>query len=113
MDGYYIEIDRSANGVDRSADGTPAGMPQLQFTSEANLGGSKVTASENILYSSIVPTYDIITPGSSTSASAAIRSVTGTSVSGNETSFLDNGFEPIQLNTLNRLKSVRVQHSLQ
>jgi hypothetical protein len=84
------------------------GRPQLQFTSEANLGGSKVIASENILYSSIVPTYDIITPGSSTSASAAIRSVTGTSVSGNESSFLDNGFEPIQLNTLNRLKSVRI-----
>jgi hypothetical protein len=108
LDGYYIEIDRSTNGVNRSVDGTPSGMPQLQFTSEANLGGSKVTASENILYSSIVPTYDIITPGSSTSASAVIRSVTGTSVSGNETSFLDNGFEPIQLNTLNRLKSVRV-----
>ena len=106
LDGYYLVIDRSINGVDRSADVT--GRPQLQFTSEANLGGSKVIASENILYSSIVPTYDIITPGSSTSASAAIRSVTGTSVSGNESSFLDNGFEPIQLNTLNRLKSVRI-----
>jgi hypothetical protein len=108
LDGYYIEIDRSINGVDRSVDGTPSSMPQLQFTSEANLGGSKVIVSENILYSSIVPTYDIITPGSSTSASAAIRSITGTSVSGNETSFLDNGFEPIQLNTLNKLKSIRV-----
>jgi len=109
LDGYYLEIDRSStNGVNRSSDGSTAGMPQLQFTSEANLGGSKVLASENILYSSIVPTYDIITPGSSTSASAVVRSVTGTSVDGNETSFLDNGFEPIQLNTLNKLKSIRV-----
>ena len=108
LDGYYLQINRSTNGENRSADGTPTGMPQLQFTSESTLGGSKVLASENILYSSIVPTYDIITPGSSTSVSAVIRSVSGTSASGNETSFLDNGFEPIQLNTLNTLKSVRL-----
>jgi hypothetical protein len=108
LDGYYLEIDRTTNGVNRSADGSPAGMPQLQFTSESTLGGSKVLASENILYSSIVPTYDLITPGSSTSVSAVIRSVSGTSVSGNETSFLDNGFEPVQLNALNTLRSVRL-----
>ena len=110
LDGYYLEIDRSANGtnVNRSSDGSTAGMPQLQFTSESTLGGSKVLASENILYSSIVPTYDIITPGSSTSVSSVIRTVSGTSASGTETSFLDNGFEPIQLNTLNTLKSVRL-----
>jgi hypothetical protein len=108
LDGYYLEIDRTTNGIDRSADGSTAGMPQLQFTSESTLGGSKVLASENILYSSIVPTYDLITPGSSTSVSAVIRSVSGTSVSGNETSFLDNGFESIQLNSLNTLKTVRL-----
>jgi len=108
LDGYYLEIDRAINGVNRSSDGSPTGMPQLQFISQANLGGSKVFASENILYSSVVPTYDIITPGSSTSVSASIRSVSGTSVDGNETSFLDNGFEPIQLNTLNILKTVRL-----
>jgi hypothetical protein len=108
LDGYYLQINRSANGENRSADESTAGMPQLQFTSESTLGGSKVLASENILYSSIVPTYDLITPGSSTSVSAVIRSVSGTSVSGNETSFLDNGFEPIQLNALNTLKTVRL-----
>ena len=108
LDGYYLEIDRTTNGVNRSADGSPARMPQLQFTSESTLGGSKVLASENILYSSIVPTYDLITPGSSTSVSAFIRSVSGTSVSGSETSFLDNGIEPVQLNALNTLRSVRL-----
>ena len=108
LDGYYLEIDRTTNGVNRSADGSPAGMPQLQFTSESTLGGSKVLASENILYSSVVPTYDLITPGSSTSVSAFIRSVSGTSVSGSETSFLDNGIEPVQLNALNTLRSVRL-----
>lgn len=112
LDGYYLQIDRTANGENRSIDGlisgSAANAPQLQFTSESTLGGSKVLASENILYSSIVPTYDLITPGSSTSVSAVIRSVSGTSVSGNETSFLDNGFEPVQLNALNTLRSMRL-----
>ena len=108
LDRYYIEIDRSSNGVNRSSDGTPTNMPELSFTSEANLGGSKVLATENIQYSSVVPNYDIITPGSSTSATAIVRTTSGTSVSGSETSFLDNGFEPIELNTLNRLTSVRL-----
>jgi hypothetical protein len=110
LDGYYLQINRSENGTNtnRSSDGSTAGMPQLQFTSESTLGGSKVLASENILYSSIVPTYDLITPGSSTSVSAVIRSVSGTSVSGSETSFLDNGIEPVQLNALNTLRSVRL-----
>jgi hypothetical protein len=105
LDGYYLEIDRTSNGTNRSIDGI---MPQLQFTSESSLGGSNILATENILYSSIVPTYDIITPGSSTSVSSAIRSISGTSVSGTETSFLDNGFEPIQLNSLNIMKTVRL-----
>jgi hypothetical protein len=105
LDRYYVEIDRVLNGTNRSLDTT---VPQLSFTSEANLGGSKVLATENIQYSSVVPYYDIITPGSSTSATARIRTTSGTSVGGNETSFLDNGFEPIQLNALNQLRTVRL-----
>ena len=105
LDEYYIEIDRTSNGTNRSIDGT---NPEVSFTSEANLGGPKVLATENINYSSIVPKYDIVIPGSSTSSTAIIRTTSGTSVSGNETSFLDNGFEPVQLNSLNSLRSVRL-----
>jgi hypothetical protein len=109
LDEYYIEIDRSsATGIDRTTDGTPANMPQVCFTSEANLGDSRVLATENIQYSSIVPNYDIITPGSSTSINSIVRTISGTSVGGNETSFLDNGFEQIQLNSLNSFNSVRL-----
>ena len=105
LDRYYVEIDRTLNGTNRNSDTT---IPQLSFTSEANLGGSKVLSTENIQYSSIVPYYDIVTPGSSTSATARIRTTSGTSVGGNETSFLDNGFESIQLNALNQLRTVRL-----
>jgi hypothetical protein len=108
MDDHYIEIDRTSNGTDRSVDGTPTNTPELSFTSEANLGGPKVLSTKNINYSSLVPSYDIVTPGSSTSCTGIIRTTSGTSVSGNETSFLDNGFQPVQLNSLNSLRSVRL-----
>jgi len=108
IDDYYIIIDRSANGVDRSVDGTPTGMPQLNFSSEASTGGIDCRATENIMFDSIVPTYDIITPGSSTSISGTIRTISGTSVDGTEASFNDNGFEPVGINVLNTFNSTRI-----
>lgn len=108
IDNYYIEIDRTSNGVNRSSDNTPSGYPQLSFSSELTSGGSKVFASENIQYDSIIPFYDIATPTSATSISAKIRSISGTSVSGNEVSFQDLGYEDIQLNSLNTLTSSRI-----
>jgi hypothetical protein len=106
MDDYHIEIDRSTNGPDRSSDsGT---YPQLSFDDLRQLGGNNVTASQNIIYNSIIPTYDVLTPGSLTSVNASIRTISGTSVDGTETSFLDNGYETVQLNTLNTFNTVRV-----
>ena len=113
IDGYYLQIDRSINGVDRDTDGTPSNMPELSFTNEASLGGSNVRATENIQYSALIPNYNIITPGNATSATGTIRTVTGTSVGGNETSFLDNGFESVELNKLNLLNSIRIVCSKQ
>ena len=110
-DGYYIEIDRSATGgygINRSTDGTPANMPQLSFTIEESVGGSNVRASENISYTSLLPTYDVLTPGTTTSASATIRTITGTSIDGTEASFNDQGFEPVVLNVLNALNTTRI-----
>ena len=104
-DAYFVEIDRSSNGVDRSVD---TSIPQLSFNSLKSLGGANIKATENILFTGVVPTYDMIVPGNSTSVSANIRTVTGTSVDGNETSFLDNGFEPVQLNSLNLLDTSRI-----
>jgi hypothetical protein len=105
IDDYHIEIDRSENGVDRSVDTLT--FPELSFASESNIGGSNVYATSNITYNALVPSYEVITP-SNTSVTATIRTTSGTSVGGNETSFLDNGFEPVQLNTLNVLESVRL-----
>ena len=108
IDGYYLKIDRSTNGTNRNTDVSSPNMPELSFTNESSLGGSNVRATENIQYSALTPNYNIITPGNATSATATIRTVTGTSVDGNETSFLDNGFESIELNKLNVLNSTRI-----
>jgi hypothetical protein len=66
MDSYYIQIDRTSNGIDRSSD--LPGLPELSFTNESNAGGSNVYATTNILYNSIVPSYDLITPGNNSNA---------------------------------------------
>ena len=108
LDHYHIAVDRSSNGVDRSVDGTPSGMPQLNFSNEASTGGENSRATENILYTSIIPTYDILTPGSSTSVTGTIRTVSGTSVNGSESSFNDNGFEPVGINVLNVFNTPRI-----
>ena len=106
FDDYYIEIDRSANGVDRSSDST--GKPQLSFDNEEFLGGDSVHITKNIQYDALVPTYNLRTPSSATEATASIRTVSGTSIGGNEVSFQDQGFEPVQLNTENQLTTPRL-----
>ena len=108
IDQYHIEVDMSSNGSDRSSDGSTAGAPQLSFNSLASLGGDNCKATENIQFNEIVPNYDVLTPGSSTSVTASVRTTTGRSVAGSENPFVDNGFESVELNTPNRLNSVRL-----
>ncbi len=110
LDDYYVSFDRSTNGKNRSVDS--ATEPQLSFTSESFVGGNDVKASQNILYGSLIPRYEIDTPtgisGARTGIDATIRTVTGTSVDGSEKSFVDEGFQSVQLNTLNILDTIQV-----
>jgi len=108
VDEYYIKIDRSINGTNRSLDETLPNYPQLSFFSELSCGGSDVYATENIQYDSLIPYYNILSPGAFTTVSGKIRTLSGTSVSGTELSFIDQGYEDIQLNALNRLQSTRI-----
>jgi len=112
IDSYFVEVNTTTNGTDRSNDGLIDGFgadaPKIAFNTQSSLGGSNVLATENILYTSIVPIYNVITPGALTSVSAQIRTVSGTSVDGNETSFMDQGYENIQLNRENVLSSTRI-----
>ena len=108
IDHYHVAIDMSTNGNDRSNDGDTSGAPQLSFASEASIGGNNCKATENIQFNEIVPNYDVLTPSSSTSVTASVRTTTGRSVDGSETPFVDNGFENVELNEVNKLTSVRM-----
>jgi len=111
---YYIEVDRGATstiegqniGVNRSSDGT---YSQLSFATELNGGGNEINATENIMFNRINPRYDLLIPGSQTSITSNIRTTTGTSIDGNETSFvLGNVLEEVTPNEENELSSVRM-----
>jgi hypothetical protein len=108
MDIYCVEIDRTKNGVNRSTDGTPTGFPELSFTSEQSIGGNQVTASENIIFDSLNPSYGFFTPGPNTSVEASIRTISATSSHGNEQPFVDQGFEKVELNQINNLSTLRM-----
>jgi hypothetical protein len=109
LDSYYVEFSRTTNGVNRSSDNTPVDAPQLSFNRNAKVGGNIVAAGTNLLYNEITPSYDVYAPGGGqVSVKAFARMVTGTSVDGTETSFLDLGYSPIQLNSRNVFNDVRM-----
>lgn len=108
IDRYFIEIDRTANGPDRSIDNTTLNYPLLSFSSQLSCGGPNVFASENIQYNAIVPYFNIVSPTNSTKVTGRIRSISGTSANGNEVSFEDLGFEDVILNNLNTFDKTRI-----
>ena len=55
-----------------------------QFTDERSGGGSEMHASKNIQYNAVYPVFNTLQPGQ-TKLTTQLRSVSGTSVGGNET----------------------------
>jgi hypothetical protein len=110
IDSYVIEVDRSSSGggLDRSGDGSLANTPQVSFNTESIAGGENVVATSNLLFDRIIPSFDVYGPGSNISVTAAVRTVSGTSVDGSESSFVDFGYQPIQLNSVNTFTSPRM-----
>jgi hypothetical protein len=107
-DSYYIEIDRSTGGLNRTNDGAIPNSPQLSFRTGGTFGGFDAKSSRNILFDSILPLFSILTPGPQTTTIGRIRTVTATSIDGTEVSFQDVGFEPVLLNQVNKLSSLRM-----
>jgi hypothetical protein len=99
IDKYYLQINRSNR---------PSGDTQLSFNDERSLGGWRVFASQNFQYNAIIPQINVITPGQKTTISAELRSVSGTSAGGSEVSFIDQGYESVELNQINYLSSTRL-----
>ena len=99
IDKYYIEIPRST--------GRTSGDDMMNFVDDSFGGGKEIFVSQNIQFNQIYPLINHITPGQ-TALSARTRTVSGTSAGGSEVSFLDQGFEDIQLNAINPLSTPRL-----
>ena len=106
FDSYHIKLDMSSNGVDidRSV-GTS--FPILYANQTKSTGGYNTRATQNMPFEIITPLIQNLTV-QGTSLSAEVRTITGSSISGNEIPFTDVGFEPITINAPNYLDSTRI-----
>jgi len=108
FDSYDIKLDMSKKYKDTNDDrSNDVGFPQLFINSSKSTGGSKVNATQNIPFEIITPLITNITLPQ-TSITANVRTVTGTSLGGNEVPFIDTGFDVVVPNENNYLNTPRL-----
>ena len=101
---YYIKIDMSSNGNDRSIN---TGYGKLKFNRTKQSGGSNGKATYNIPFEAVIPNIRQIAP-TGTGIRSSVRTVSGTSLGGNEVSFVDQGLQDITNSRINYFDSPRV-----
>ena len=122
VDSYWIKVGVSSRGVDRST-GNSSGFPEL-FFSENKSGGSYdqafvqvgvpygPMATQNIPFNIVRPNVATLLP-EGTDISARIRTFSGNSPDGNLQAFVDQGYEPVSLQSNNYLSTPRIIASKQ
>ena len=104
FDSYHVKVDMTENGTDRS---TSAGYGKLFLGSTKSCGGNNIHASQNMPFEVITPLVENLTLRG-TSVTAAVRTTTAQSMSGNEIPWVDNGFESVELNEMNYMTTPRL-----
>ena len=105
LDGYDLKLDMSsAKGTNRTGGGS---LSALKIAETETSGGDAVRATQNVQFEAITSQVEFMTP-EDTDITAKIRTVSGTSASGNESSFIDQGFEDISLIGVNYLNTPRI-----
>jgi len=103
LDKYYLQFDRTSEDTKRDS-----GDTMVNFTNENSLGGPNIYSTKNLQFNTIHPRINVITPGEGTTITGQIRTITGTSAGGSESSFMDKGFESVEINDTTRLSSPRL-----
>ena len=103
-DSYHVKVDMTENGTDRS---TSAGYGKLFLGSTKSCGGSQIHATQNMPFEVITPLVENLTIRG-TSVTASIRTTTAQSMSGTEIPWVDNGYEPVELNEMNYMTTPRL-----
>ena len=113
LDYYHIKVDMSQDGktdslpngqVDRS-DGTS--FPKLYINESKSAGGNTINATQNIQFEIARPNIQVMSLNG-TNVIGKTRTISGTSVDGEESSFADKGFNDISLNSNNYYDSPRI-----
>jgi uncharacterized Fe-S cluster-containing radical SAM superfamily protein len=106
----YDEIDRYYLRVPREED-REEGEEQQNFTDGGFYGGlpgpENPIASQNNQFNTLLPQFSIITPGKTT-VSSRVRTISGTTPGGSESSFIDQGYQSVELNKTNYFKTPRL-----
>jgi hypothetical protein len=105
LDYYTVKIDMdTTTGVDRTG---VSGLPELHFNEKFQGGGVNSKGQYNVQYEIARPNVNTITP-TGTTIQSQMRTVSGTSISGSETSFRDSGYQPVALTKQNFFDTPRI-----
>ena len=104
FDTYKVKLDMGASGVGRS---TGESFPILYMGETKSSGGSNVKATQNIPFEILTPQIQHLTVRG-TNLDAEVRTISGSSISGNEIPFIDQGFESISISKPNYFSTPRI-----
>ncbi len=98
LNSYFIKIDTSDTDFDNVGIGSDRSS-DLYFNQTIQTGDPGTVLTNNIQFEAITPNVSYIIPGK-TNLGCRIRTFTGTSIGGNEKSFVDDGFKSIPLDAI-------------
>jgi hypothetical protein len=107
LDYYHIKLDMSDQSSTMTNRTLSVGYPKLFIGETKSTGGPTINATQNIPFEIAKPIVQTMSLRG-TNVSASLRTVSGSSVDGNEIPFIDQGFEQINLNATNYFSSPRV-----
>lgn len=110
LDFYHVKLDMSDQNSTMTNRSLSSGHPKLFLNETKSTGGSTVNCTQNIPYEILKPVVQTMTLRG-TNINASVRTVSGSSIGGNEISFVDQGFEQINLNSTNYFSSPRLLSS--
>ena len=105
LDTYPLKVDMTDTDFGTNRTGT--GLSKLFFNENKEAGGPNGRATYNVPYEMIIPQINTMEP-TGTSIAPSVRTVSGTSVSGTEPSFVDKGFEEISMRQENFFDSPKI-----
>ena len=104
FDSYTIKLDMGSSGLGRS---TGESFPILYTDKTQTGGGINATATQNIPFEIINPQLQTLTvPG--TNVSAQVRTITGASLDGSETGYVEQSMESVAIGENNYLSTPRI-----